>query len=300
MHILITGATGLVGRTLVPKLLSLSHQVTVVTRDPERAQHIFSEQVTYLSSLTTLGSLDDFNAVINFAGEPIIGKRWNKAQKHRLCQSRWQITQQLSTLFRNSKMPPDVFISGSAMGFYGDQGQREVTEETIPQKEFTHYLCERWESHAMAAQSERTRVCLCRTGIILSPDGGALSKMLPAFRFGLGGKMGNGQQYLPWIHIDDMVSAIVFLLEKPQLSGAFNISSPNPSTNKEFSLTLGKVLHRPTFIPLPAPVLKLMLGEASALLLGGQKGVPAHLQESGFHFRFAELKGALEDLLHKK
>jgi uncharacterized protein (TIGR01777 family) len=299
MKILITGASGLIGRRLTETLLSQSHQVTALTRAPERAAKLLGPQVQLWNTLADKTSLDGFDAVINLAGEPIADKRWTKDQKQKLCDSRWQLTEKLAALINASTNPPSVFISGSAVGYYGDQGQAVVAEDEPPNKQFTWQLCARWEALALAAESERTRVCLLRTGVVLSQKGGALSKMVLPFRAGLGGPFGDGQQYMPWIHIDDMVNAILFLLNHETLNGAFNLVSPYPVRNDQFSALLGEILHRPSFMRVPASVVRLLMGESAILVLGGQRAIPQRLEDDGFEFRYTELKPALEDVLEK-
>ena len=299
MKILITGASGLIGRRLTETLLSQSHQVTALTRAPERAAKLLGPQVQLWNTLADKTSLDGFDAVINLAGEPIADKRWTKDQKQKLCDSRWQLTEKLAALINASTNPPSVFISGSAVGYYGDQGQAVVAEDEPPNKQFTWQLCARWEALALAAESERTRVCLLRTGVVLSQKGGALSKMVLPFRAGLGGPFGDGQQYMPWIHIDDMVNAILFLLNHETLNGAFNLVSPYPVRNDQFSALLGEILHRPSFMRVPAGVVRLLMGESAILVLGGQRAIPQRLEDAGFEFRYTELKPALEDVLEK-
>ncbi|MFP1950566.1 TIGR01777 family oxidoreductase [Lonsdalea quercina] len=298
MRLLITGGTGLIGRYLIQRLLTLSHTITVLTRSPEKARAALGDQVNYWPSLEGKTSLDEFDAVINLAGAPIADKRWTPEQKELLCQSRWKLTEQLATLIKNSATPPSVLISGSAVGFYGNQGQALVTEDETPHDEFTHRLCARWETLAQAAESDKTRVCLVRTGIVLSTEGGALAKMLPIFRLGLGGPMGSGKQYMAWIHIDDMVNGILYLLESPELRGPFNFCSPYPARNEKFSAILAHVLHRPGILRAPAFALKLMMGEAATLILDGQRAVPQRLESAGFGFRFFELDEALDNLIN--
>ncbi|WP_340614254.1 TIGR01777 family oxidoreductase [Xenorhabdus thailandensis] len=300
MRILITGGTGLIGHRLACQLISLSHSITILSRSPQKVYSLFSDRVDCWTTLNDQHDLNGFDAVINLAGEPIINKRWTLKQKEKLCQSRWQITEQLSKLIKASESPPSVFISGSAVGYYGDQKQAVVTENDLPHNEFAHQLCERWEQLALQAQSDKTRVCLLRTGVVLAPEGGALQKMLPLFRLGLGGAIGNGKQYMPWIHIDDMVNGIYYLLVSPELQGAFNMTSPYPVHNELFSATLATVLHRPAFIRIPACVLKAMMGEAAELVLGGQQAIPKRLEEAGFGFRYFQLEEALQDVIEEK
>lgn len=296
MQILITGGTGLIGSHLIPRLLELGHGITVVTRNPDKARALFAPQVTLWKGLNDHANLDGFNVVINLAGEPIADKRWTESQKQRLCQSRWQITERLVEMFKASQTPPAVFISGSAAGYYGDLGEVVVNEDEPPHNEFTHKLCARWEQIACGAQSEQTRVCLLRTGVVLAPKGGILAKLLPIFRLGLGGPMGDGRQYLAWIHIDDMVNGILWLLDN-DLRGPFNMVSPYPVRNEQFSHALGHVLKRPAFMRAPATAVKLMMGESSVLVLGGQRALPKRLEESGFGFRWYDLEEALGDVV---
>jgi uncharacterized protein (TIGR01777 family) len=296
MQILITGGTGLIGSHLVPRLLETGHDITVVTRSPEAARGKFDPRVTLWEGLNDHANLDGFDAVINLAGEPIADKRWTEAQKQRLCQSRWQVTERLVEMFKASQAPPSVLISGSAAGYYGDLGEVVVTEDEPPHNEFTHKLCARWEQIACGAQSENTRVCLLRTGVVLAPKGGILGKLLPIFRLGLGGPIGSGRQYLAWIHVDDMVNGILWLLNN-DLRGPFNMVSPYPVRNEQFSHSLGHVLNRPAFMRAPAAAVKLMMGESAVLVLGGQRALPKRLEESGFGFRYFDLEEALADVV---
>ncbi|MBW2957004.1 TIGR01777 family oxidoreductase [Hafnia paralvei] len=300
MRIFITGGTGLIGKPLCQRLQTLHHELTVLTRDPQKGRERLGDNVSYVTSLDALSNLDGYDAVINLAGEPIADKRWSEEQKQRLCHSRWDITQRIVELIHNSTKPPSVLLSGSAVGYYGDQDEALVTEEDPPHHEFTHDLCARWEGLALQAASDKTRVCLMRTGIVLSPNGGALSKMLPLFRLGLGGEMGSGRQYMPWIHIDDMVNAILYLLECPTLNGPFNMTAPYPVHNEQFIATLGEILGRPTVVRTPAFAIKTLMGEASVLVLTGQRAVPKRLEEAGFGFRYFELEDALRNVLGKE
>ncbi|HAU4328860.1 TIGR01777 family oxidoreductase [Citrobacter freundii] len=296
MQILITGGTGLIGRHLIPRLLELGHQITVVTRTPDKARQILDSRVTIWKGLEDQHNLNGIEAVINLAGEPIADKRWTAEQKERLCQSRWVITQKLVDLIRASDTPPAVLISGSAAGYYGDLGEVVVTEEEPPHNEFTHKLCAQWENIASSAQSDRTRVCLLRTGVVLAPAGGILAKMVPPFRLGLGGPIGNGRQYLAWIHIDDMVNGIIWLLDN-DLHGPFNMVSPYPVRNEQFAHALGHALNRPAIVRVPATAMRLLMGESSVLVLGGQRALPKRLEAAGFAFRWYDLEEALADVL---
>ncbi|EML9985331.1 MULTISPECIES: TIGR01777 family oxidoreductase [Citrobacter] len=296
MKILVTGGTGLIGGHLVPRLQELGHQVTVLTRHRDTAREKLNDRVTLWDTLGDKQNLDGFDAVINLAGEPIADKRWTTEQKDRLCQSRWRITQKLADLINASETPPSVLISGSATGYYGDLGEVVVTEEEPPHNEFTHKLCTRWEQIACEAQSDKTRVCLLRTGVVLAPKGGILGKMVPPFRLGLGGPIGNGRQYLAWIHIDDMVNAILWLLDN-DLRGPFNMVSPYPVRNEQFAHALGHALQRPAILRIPATVMRLLMGESSVLVLGGQRALPKRLEAAGFPFRWYDLEEALSDVV---
>ncbi|MFP2423651.1 TIGR01777 family oxidoreductase [Pseudescherichia vulneris] len=296
MKILITGGTGLIGRHLIPRLLELGHSIIVVTRSPEKARQLLDARVELWKGLSECSNLDGIDAVINLAGEPIADKRWTKEQKQRLCNSRWQITQKLVELIAASSQPPGVFISGSAAGYYGDLGEVVVTEDEPPHNEFTHKLCARWEQIACGAQSDATRVCLLRTGVVLAPKGGILGKMVPPFKLGLGGPIGNGRQYLAWIHIDDMVNGILWLLDNA-LRGPFNMVSPYPVRNEQFAHALGHALHRPAVLRAPATAVRLLMGESSVLVLGGQRALPKRLEDAGFTFRWYDLEEALGDVL---
>ena len=297
MKIFITGGTGLVGSHLIPRLLQEDHTVTVLSRNIEKAQAILGNNLEFCDSLERLTSLDEYDAVINLAGEPIAGKRWTELQKQRLCQSRWQITKKLTQLIKSGENPPQIFISGSAIGYYGNKEDVIITEDTEPHEEFTNKLCKAWEAFAMEAESSKRRVCLLRTGIVLSSKGGMLAKILPIFKLGLGGTMGSGKQYISWIHIEDMVGIINFLLTAPHVKGAVNMTSPSPVTNKEFSKTLAKVLKRPCIFNVPSVIISLFMGEASTLLLDGQRAIPKKLELNKYQFRYKDIQSALVNIL---
>ena len=297
MHIFITGGTGLIGRHLIPALLrDASTKITVLTRDTTKAKASLPGNVALVTSLDDTLDFDDVDAVINLAGEPIADKRWSETQKTRICESRWQITQQLTDKINAAAQPPATFISGSAIGYYGRQGDKLVTEAfTEVHHEFTHTVCEKWERIALQA-SPKTRVCLLRTGVVLSHDGGALSKMRLPFSLGLGGRIGDGNQYMSWIHINDMVAAILFLLKHENCEGAYNLTAPTPVTNSEFVKAYAASLGRPAIFPMPALALKLLMGEAADLLVTGQRVVPQKLVDAGFKFSFTDIGSAFADI----
>lgn len=314
MNILLTGGTGFIGsafRSFYPE-----HHYTVVTRSSVSESTSSAEgppSNTVYRSLEWLycqANLNAFDAVINLVGEPIADRRWTHKVKQRICHSRWDMTERLVALIDQSENPPGVFISGSAVGFYGGQGSTVVDEAFVPAKgsvaseEFSHKVCDQWESLAQQA-SNKSRVCIVRTGIVLGRAesggvGGALKKMLPAFILGLGGRLGSGEQYMPWIHLKDEISAIEFLLQNEQASGVYNLTAPEPVTNTVFTQALGGVLSRPVWLNMPEWLLKILFGEMSELLLHGQNAVPARLLASGFTFRYSVLDEALMDICKTK
>jgi hypothetical protein len=297
MKLLITGGTGLIGQALIPHLLE-NYQVTVTSRNPQRAIARLGQQVHVVRSLDEISDISEFYAVINLQGEGIADKRWSSRQKLRLEQSRWNITRQLTERIQSVAQPPQVFISGSAIGFYGPQGSTPVTESSaVEADDFAHHLCAEWERLALAADSPKTRVCVIRTGVVLAPEGGALKKMLPPYLLGLGGPLGHGQQGFSWVHIDDMVGIILFLLEQGETRGVYNATAPNPVKQQEFSRSLARALRKSHFMRVPAWALKLMLGEMSDMLLTGQLVLPERLQQAGYSFKFAQVEAALKDCL---
>lgn len=296
MRILITGATGLIGGHLVPALQA-DHEISVLTRNVSAAQNRLGEGIKYFSSLESFDNVNDIDVIINLAGEPIVGKRWSDAQKKRLQHSRWDLTEQLVSLCLNSTSPPHTFISGSAVGFYGRQDECVIDESFRDvHSEFSQQLCQTWENVALAAKTDATRVCLLRTGIVLAKDGGALAKMLLPFKLGLGGPIGDGDHYMSWIHIHDVVNAIIFLTNNRQCQGPFNLTAPQPVTNSEFAHALASVVHRPCWLTTPKMALKLAMGEMADLLIHGQNVIPAKLLKAQFTFQYPNIDQALESL----
>lgn len=286
MNIFITGGTGFIGAALVKQLKSDNHCLTLLTRN---RQLISTEpQIQYCYSLAELDHLNDFDAVINLAGEPIFDKGWSDAQKAELRKSRLAITNTLAKLIQQSDKPPHTFLSGSAIGIYGNlpSSANFYTESTACCcSDFAATLCQQWEAAALQAESEKTRVCLLRTGTVFSPDGGALKKMRPLYQWGLGGKLGSGKQYWAWISLQDQIQAIIFLLKNAKCAGVFNLVAPNPVTNAEFNHIFAKAVSRPAFFTVPEFALKVALGERASLLLDNQQIVPQKLLEAGFQFQ---------------
>jgi len=292
MHILLTGGTGLIGSALIERLRT-SHSITVVTRNTDAAKSKLGSDLFYLNSVNDISDIGTFDAVINLAGEPIADKRWTTSQKTKIWESRWGTTASLVAKINESASAPRVFISGSAIGYYGRQGERDVVESTMPHKEFTYEVCSKWEAIANTVTNNRTRVCTLRTGVVLSENGGALGKMALPFKLGVGGTLGTAKQYLSWIHLEDMVSAISHLLHSSDCEGPFNMTAPVPVTNKTFSHALSKALSRPCFFNVPAFVMKIAMGESSDMILEGQKVLPDKLIKSGFSFTYPTVDEAL-------
>ena len=295
MKILITGATGFIGQPLCRELAERGHTLLAVSRSPEKARDKLPAGADIRAEVADFADAQ-VEALINLAGEPIAEGRWTDEKKRRIVESRVEITRALVELCAAAEVPPRVLVSASAVGYYGDQGAADVTEETPPNHEFVHEVCERWESEAGKAESHGVRVAIARIGLVLDAGGGMLARTMPPFKLGVGGRLGDGKQYMPWIHRDDMVRILVFLLEHEELEGPFNASAPNPVTNAEFTRALGKALHRPTVLPAPPIALKLAFGEMSRLLLTGAKMLPERLQQAGFEFSHSELDEALADI----
>jgi len=296
MHILLTGGTGLIGRQLCRLWLSQGHSLTVWSRKPEKVPTLCGAQVRGIARLEEIGQ-EPVDVLINLAGAPIADRLWTHRRKALLWSSRISLTETLLAWLESLEQKPHLLISGSAVGWYGDGGERELTEDSPPVSEdFASQLCIAWEETAQRAEAQGLRVVLVRTGLVLSAEGGFLSRLRLPFKAGLGGPIGNGRQWMSWIHIDDQIALIDFLLHQNMASGPYNACAPKPVRNREFAKTLAGVLHRPAFMPLPSFVLKVGLGELSLLLLGGQRVTPMRLLAAGFTFRFTDLRAALDDL----
>jgi hypothetical protein len=296
MRILITGGSGFVGQRLCAQLDADGHDLFVVSRSPEKVAEVLPGGTDIRARIA---DFDDAapEAIVNLAGEPIAEGRWTDAKKKRIVDSRVETTREVVELCGRLETPPKVLVSASAVGYYGDQGDRDVTEDSERNEEWLSDICVKWEAEADKAADHGVRVAIVRIGLVMDEGGGMLAKMLPAFKFGLGSKLGDGSQYMPWIHRDDLVRAFIFLLEHDECDGPFNGSAPNPVTNAEFTKKLGSHLNRPTFLPAPAPALKLAFGEMSHMLLTGAKMLPKRLQDAGFEFRYPTLDDALAEIL---
>ncbi len=313
MKIVIAGGSGFLGRPLTAACARDGHDIVVLTRGSNSSLQVGSTSSPQtdragapMARTRTVAwnpngqlgpwaaEIDGADAVVNLAGESIAGRRWTPAQKARILESRVQATRSLAAAIRASAAPPPVFISGSAVGYYGPLGDEAATEETPAGRDFLAGVCEQWEAEARSAASDRTRVACIRTGIVLETDGGALPQMLPPFRFGAGGPVGSGRQYWSWIHRDDWIALVRWAMATPAAAGALNATAPHPVTNAVFARALGRAMHRTAFMPAPAFALRLLLGEmADALLLSGQNAVPAKATRGGFQFRYEHVDEAL-------
>lgn len=298
MKLLITGANGFIGQALCQHWQT-RHQLTLLHHGSAPSHHTTPASATAQHrALTQLTDLDGIDAVINLAGAPLMTHRWSPARRQALAQSRWETTAYLVDRLRHSRRRPRVWLNASAVGYYGwhDDEPLDETHARISPG-FTHEICARWETLAEEASQWGARVCLLRLGLVLGRSGGVLASMLPAYRLGLGAILGDGRQIYSWIALPDLLRALDFLLEHNECQGPFNLTSPAPVSQADFSCQLAQALHRPHWLRLPAGLLTGMLGERADLLLKGQKVLPTRLREAGFVFRFASLPEALAELV---
>ena len=297
MKILISGSHGLVGTALIKSLASESHEILRLVRyAPSSVQEIEWSPDRYSIALARL---EGFDAVVHLAGESIAEGRWIDEKKKRIRESRVKGTRLLGDALANLSNPPKTFVCASAIGYYGDRGDELLTEASAAGNDFLSGVCVEWEKATALAVEKGIRVVNCRFGIILDANGGALKKMLPPFRMGVGGKIGSGQQWMSWIALDDVVRGIKFALANDSIRGPVNFVAPAPVTNARFTKTLGKVLSRPTLFPIPAFGVRMLFGEmADALLLSSQRVAPAVLQTSNFLFQYSQLEAALRHVLN--
>ena len=296
MNILMTGGTGFIGRALVNSLLKEGHKVTVLSRTPDSVNKIIGNKLTTLSNLDQLNSEHSFQVIINLAGAPIFDNHWSETRKKVIRDSRIKLTEQLLAYIERAGVKPELLISGSAIGYYGDQGNSVLNEASPVHPDFSQRLCADWESTAQQAERFGVRVCLIRTGLVLAYDGGLLQRMLRPFNLGLGGILGNGQQWMSWIHRDDWISIAKIMINNHTMQGAYNATAPHPATNNDFTKILAQHLKRPALLPVPAWLLKLLLGERSDLVLASQRVLPERLLAEGFSFQYPELLSALTEI----
>lgn len=296
MRVILAGGSGFLGRALHARLTRDGHHVITLTRRPQPDAR---DQVAWDpdgSVGSWCSALEGAAAVVNLAGEGIADRRWNDARRRALRESRILPTRSLVTAFRIGKQPPPLLLQGSGVGYYGPRGDEIVTEDTPAGTDFLGELCVAWEREAEPAATQ-ARVVRLRTGLVLHPDGGALGGMLPPFRLGVGGRLGSGRQYVPWIHLDDWVSLVVWAITTAEARGALNATAPNPVTNAEFTRALAAAIRRPAIFAVPGFALRILLGGFAESLLSGQRAIPARAEQLGFAFRFRDLDGAMRDLL---
>ena len=296
--ILLTGGTGFIGSALSKRLVAQNYKVTLLARHPETVGKLGLESVHVLGSLSELTSDDHFQVIINLAGEPIFDARWTDVRKQLIRDSRINLTEQLVAYIARMTVKPALLISGSAIGYYGDQGDTVITESSAVKADFPQQLCADWEQAANKAEQLGVRVCLIRTGLVLG-EGGLLKRMLLPFQLGLGGRLGNGAQWMSWIHLHDWLSIAERMITDHSMSGAYNATAPNPVINAEFTKVLAKTLNRPALLPVPASLLILLLGEMSGLVLGSQRALPERLQAQGFSFKYTDLATALIQIIKR-
>jgi hypothetical protein len=301
-RIVLTGATGLIGKHLYNALHKRGDRITILTRNTDRAGKIFSDAERVLLWAPGIAgawksAIDGADAVVHLAGEPIAAERWTENSKKRIRDSRVLGTRDIVDSIAAASTKPGVFISASAVGFYGDSGEKDVNEDSPSGNDFLAETCVEWEREALRAESADLRVVISRMGIILAEEGGALEKLLTPFKMFAGGPVGNGEQWFPWVHIDDVVGLLLHAMDDAGTSGILNAVSPGILRNREFAAALGEALRRPARFSVPAFVVKLALGEFGETLLGGQRAHPRRTLESGFHFKYETIEKALADLV---
>ena len=307
LKVVIAGGTGFLGAPLAEMYAEDGNAVSVLTRSlaDGETRH---DPGTGVPGITRVGwkadgnaglwaaAIEGADAVINLAGESLAGARWNPQTKARMRDSRILATRSLAAAITAAKAPPEVFISGSAVGYYGHTENQPLTERDPPGSDFLARLCVEWEQEAMKAARPGTRVVPLRAGVVLERSGGALPEMMKPFRFFVGGPLGSGQQYLSWIHRLDWIEIVRWIVGTPAVAGPVNATAPHPVTNREFSRALGRAMRRPSFLPVPGFALKLVVGEFAESLLTGQRVIPARAEQEGYHFRYPDLQQAFRGI----
>lgn len=303
MIILVVGGTGFVGSKLRHELVLTGHEVIVLTRDESRAQSILGSSIKVfawddLKSKQAVDLLKNVECVVNLAGESIGNSHWTKKKKERILNSRIDTTREIISAIESQLLNPKILVNASAIGFYGPCGDEEISEYAGAGKDFLANVCKAWEEEAFKAEKLGLRVSTVRIGLVLG-KGGALDKMTLPFKFFMGGTIGVGTQWVSWVHIDDLVKLIRFVIETNSISGPVNAAAPQPVNMQEFCKLLGKVMNRPSWLNVPGFMLRIILGEMSGMLLNGQRVMPKKILQAGYNFKFPTLKDALEDILTK-
>jgi uncharacterized protein len=305
MKVAITGATGFVGKNLVKKLHKEGHRILILTRNPSSAQQIFPsaafpnvEIVAYTptESGTWQDAIAGCDGVVNLAGEPIAEERWTPAQKQKILDSRQIGTQKIVEAIEKANPRPTVLVNPSAIGYYGTSETATFDENSSSGNDFLAQVCQAWEAEAQKVKNLGVRLVILRFGIVLG-NGGALAKMITPFQLFAGGPIGSGRQWLSWIHIDDLVNLILHALTKPEIEGVFNATAPHPVRMTDFCQTLGQVMHRPSWLPVPGFALEVLLGDGAKVVLEGQEVIPKRTLESGFQYEYPQLPAALKQIL---
>jgi len=293
---LVTGGSGFIGSRLCQMLINAGHDVTILTRNKEETARKFKGRVTLIDELSYAGN--SYDVIINLAGEPLFG-RWSSEKKKKIRESRIHITKEIIDYIKNAENKPSLLLNGSAIGFYGTSDKEIFDENSKPANEdFAQKLCAEWEKTSHLAEEFGVRVVTLRTGIVLGSEGGSLGQMLFPFEFCFGGKMGNGKQWMSWIHIDDLIGIMAHIINHSKIKNAINGTAPHPVTNEHFTKALGKAMNRPTFCTIPAAHLKLILGEmAEAIILKGQKIIPQKALDSGYEFKYKTIDKALHQII---
>ena len=304
MKIIIGAGTGLIGQALSASLVSDGHTVVVLSRDPQKYTGRIPEGVQLIawdgvSQGAWSSHVDGADVVLNLAGENLSAGRWTAERKHRILESRTKPGQALTVAIRQAAEKPKTFVQTSAVGYYGITGDEIITEESPPGTDFLAEVTQAWENSSFGVEALGVRRVIVRTGVVLSADGGVLSRLLMPFKFYAGGRIGSGKQWFPWIHIADEIAAIRFLIDQPKARGVYNLSAPNPVTNQQLASALGKTLGRPAILPAPAFAIKILFGEMSIIVLEGQREIPKKLMEAGYQFKYETIDAALSDLLKK-
>jgi uncharacterized protein (TIGR01777 family) len=303
MIVIITGATGFIGRALTRELVETGHEVIALSRNANKARELLGDKVTNVqwdgkSSQGWGKYAEGAGAIVNLAGESISAGRWTQSKKNGILQSRLDAGKAVVEAISQAKAKPNVVIQASGIGYYGSRSDELVDESSSPGKGFLAEVAQKWEASTKPVESMGVRHIVVRTGVVLGPDGGALPRLLTPFRLFVGGPLGSGRQYFPWIHLRDEARAIRFLIEQEKLQGAFNLAAPESLTQKEFCHILGQVLKRPSWFPVPGFALRLIFGEmAGEVLLSGQRAVPKRLLDAGYKFSFPDAESALQNLL---
>jgi len=304
VKVAVTGATGTLGTALVAALQERGDEVAVLSRSAARARETLGSDVDAhewpdpAGTPAPAAAFEDCTAVINLMGEPV-AQRWSDEVKDRIRSSRVDATQNLVTTLRDTGARLKTLVSQSATGYYGSRGDERLSERSSAGDDFLAKVCVDWEAEAMRAEETGLRVATIRTGVVLSESGGALAKMLPFFKAGIGGPVAGGKQYVPWIHSDDVVGSLLYVLDSEEMSGPVNATAPEPVTNRELSKTLGRVLRRPAFAPVPAAAIKTLYGEMATIVVNGARVVPDKLSEGGYEFAQPELEQALRSATGK-